>query len=47
MPGLTPVGWPLHVIEDAGHVPHLEQPGAFLEALGAVLDKPRPSDQRR
>ena len=41
------LGWPLHVIEDAGHVPHLEQPGAFLEALGSVLDKPRPSDQRR
>ena len=26
-------GWPLHVIEDAGHVPFLEQPDAFLEAL--------------
>lgn len=26
-------GWPLHVIEDAGHVPHIEQPDAFLQAL--------------
>jgi 2-hydroxymuconate-semialdehyde hydrolase len=41
------LGWPLQVIEDAGHVPHLEQPGAFLEALDAVLEKPRPTDQRR
>ena len=41
------LGWPLHVIEDAGHVPHLEQPEAFLEALGGVLDEQRPSDGRR
>jgi len=27
------LGWPLHVIEDAGHVPHIEQSDAFLEAL--------------
>jgi pimeloyl-ACP methyl ester carboxylesterase len=26
-------GWPLHVIEDSGHVPFLEQPDAFLGAL--------------
>jgi pimeloyl-ACP methyl ester carboxylesterase len=26
-------GWPLHVIENAGHVPFIEQPDAFLEAL--------------
>jgi 2-hydroxymuconate-semialdehyde hydrolase len=31
------LGWPLHVIEDAGHVPHIEQPGAFLEALAASV----------
>ena len=24
------LGWPLHVIDDAGHVPHLERPDAFL-----------------
>ena len=27
------LGWPLHVVEDAGHVPHVEQSEAFLEAL--------------
>jgi 2-hydroxymuconate-semialdehyde hydrolase len=27
------LGWPLRVIDDAGHVPHIEQPNAFLEAL--------------
>jgi pimeloyl-ACP methyl ester carboxylesterase len=26
-------GWPLRVVEHAGHVPHIEQPEAFLEAL--------------
>jgi pimeloyl-ACP methyl ester carboxylesterase len=29
-------GWPLHMIEGAGHVPFIEQPDAFLEALAAV-----------
>ena len=27
------LGWPLRVIEDAGHVPHVERPDAFVEAL--------------
>ncbi len=27
------LGWPLHVVEGAGHVPHAEQSEAFLEAL--------------
>lgn len=27
------LGWPLRVIDDAGHVPHIEQSEAFLEAL--------------
>ena len=31
-------GWPLHIVEGAGHVPHLEQPDAFLETLMAVLE---------
>ncbi|HEY7152027.1 MAG TPA: alpha/beta hydrolase [Solirubrobacterales bacterium] len=31
------LGWPLHVIEEAGHVPHIERPEAFLQALGAAL----------
>lgn len=26
-------GWPLRVIDDAGHVPHIEQPDAFLEGV--------------
>jgi len=37
-------GWPLHVIENAGNEPALEEPNAFVEALrlrGAVL---RPGD---
>ena len=31
-------GWPLHVIEDAGHVPMAEQPAAFGAALREVLE---------
>ncbi|WP_328524356.1 alpha/beta fold hydrolase [Kribbella sp. NBC_00359] len=27
------LGWPLRVIDDAGHVPHIEQPDAFVHAL--------------
>jgi len=30
-------GWPLHVIEDCGDRPHLEEPEAFLRALRAGL----------
>ena len=33
-------GWPLHVIENAGDDPPLEQPEAFLEALRAALGNP-------
>jgi 2-hydroxymuconate-semialdehyde hydrolase len=29
-------GWPLRVIEDAAHAPHVEQPDAFVEALTEV-----------
>ena len=29
-------GWPIHVVEDAGHVPHIEQPEGFLRALAAA-----------
>jgi pimeloyl-ACP methyl ester carboxylesterase len=32
----TRLGWPLHVIDDAAHVPHMEQPDTFLEALEAA-----------
>jgi len=27
------LGWPLHVVDDAGHVPHIERPEAFLHTL--------------
>jgi pimeloyl-ACP methyl ester carboxylesterase len=30
-------GWPLHVIEDAGDDPAMEQPAAFLAALRTAL----------
>jgi 2-hydroxymuconate-semialdehyde hydrolase len=29
--------WPLHVVEDAGHAPHVERPDAFVEALERIL----------
>jgi pimeloyl-ACP methyl ester carboxylesterase len=32
------LGWPLAVVEDAGHLPHLEQPDAFAAALRSALD---------
>lgn len=31
------LGWPLHVIDDAGHVPHIEQPEGFLHVLDNTL----------
>ena len=31
------LGWPLHVIDDAGHVPHIEQPEGFLRTLDTAL----------
>jgi 2-hydroxymuconate-semialdehyde hydrolase len=30
------LGWSLQVIDDAGHLPHVEQPNAFLDALAAA-----------
>lgn len=30
------LGWPLHVIDDVGHVPHIERPDAFLQALSEI-----------
>jgi pimeloyl-ACP methyl ester carboxylesterase len=33
-------GWPLHVVDGVGHVPHIEQPEAFLQALEAALREP-------
>jgi len=37
------LGWPLHLVEQAGHVPHIEQTEAFLGALDDALD---PIDER-
>jgi pimeloyl-ACP methyl ester carboxylesterase len=33
-------GWPLHVIDEAGHAPHVEQPDAFVETLTDVTTAP-------
>ena len=33
-------GWPRHVVDDAGHVPHIEQPEAFRRALDTALPGP-------
>jgi len=41
------LGWPLHVIDDAGHVPHLEQPNAFLAALHSALASCHPQTRRK
>ena len=32
------LGWPLRVIDRAGHVPHVERPEAFLAAVSPALD---------
>ena len=32
-------GWPLHVIEEAGHIVPADQPGAFVDALRTALEK--------
>jgi pimeloyl-ACP methyl ester carboxylesterase len=39
VPGQASVryGWPLHVIENAGHLVVAERPDAFLEALRTAL----------
>lgn len=29
-------GWPLHIVDGAAHVPHIEQPGAFVDTLAAI-----------
>jgi 2-hydroxymuconate-semialdehyde hydrolase len=30
-------GWPLHVIDDAGHVPHVEDPATFVSTLHRAI----------
>jgi pimeloyl-ACP methyl ester carboxylesterase len=32
-------GWPLHIIEDAGHAAHVERPDAFVSALRMALER--------
>jgi 2-hydroxymuconate-semialdehyde hydrolase len=34
------LGWPLHVVDDCGHVPHIERPEGFLAALNGALPQP-------
>ncbi len=36
-------GWPLRVIDAAGHLPHVECPDAFVEALTGVVPVSRPA----
>jgi 2-hydroxymuconate-semialdehyde hydrolase len=31
------LGWPLHVISNAAHAPHIEQPDAFVHTVQSVL----------
>jgi pimeloyl-ACP methyl ester carboxylesterase len=31
------LGWPLDVVDEAAHAPHVEQPDGFLRALDSVL----------
>jgi len=41
------LGWPLHVIDDAGHAPHIERTDVFLGALRTALGTAgRPRDAR-
>lgn len=34
------LGWPLQVVPGAAHVPHMEQPDAFVEAIAALDPQP-------
>jgi pimeloyl-ACP methyl ester carboxylesterase len=37
----TRLGWPLHVVDDAAHVPHIEQPDGFVAGLAEGLRRKR------
>jgi 2-hydroxymuconate-semialdehyde hydrolase len=41
------LNWPLQVIDDAGHVPHMEQPEAFLRTLSDIDSSPRGREAER
>jgi pimeloyl-ACP methyl ester carboxylesterase len=36
----TRLGWPLHVVDDAAHVPHIEEPDGFVDRLTDALKGP-------
>jgi 2-hydroxymuconate-semialdehyde hydrolase len=40
-------GWPLHVIDNAAHVPHMEQPRAFLRTLSDIDSSSRRREAER
>jgi 2-hydroxymuconate-semialdehyde hydrolase len=35
-------GWPLHIMEDAGHVPHVEDPATFVSTLHKAIEEEDP-----
>lgn len=41
------LGWPLHVIDGAGHAPHIERPSAFLAGLRTALGNGRAGPRRQ
>lgn len=41
------LGWPLRVIDEVGHAPHIERPEAFLDALPADMATERREEVRR
>lgn len=41
------LGWPLRVVDEAGHVPHIERTEAFLNALPADIATERREEVRR
>jgi len=41
------LGWPLRVIDEAGHVPHIERTEAFLNALPADIATERREEVKR
>ena len=41
------LGWPLHVIDDAAHAPHMEQPEAFVDDACPPIVRTASSEQER
>jgi 2-hydroxymuconate-semialdehyde hydrolase len=41
------LGWPLHVVDNAAHVPHMEQPKAFLRTLSDIDSSLRTREAER